>query len=338
MEVNRGPTVIQLSDPSHVGEARRMAARMGEDLALDEKRINAIALVTTELATNIIKHAGEGLILAQALNRDGHVGLQLLAIDKGPGIANVAEALSDGFTTTSTLGGGFGVMRRSSDLFDIYTAPKLGTCVVCEFWQDGKNPASAADVALGIISTPVAGETVNGDGWTFSRSGGRLIFMLVDGLGHGILASEAAREAEKIVLGNSSNSPATVLQDCHDGLAKTRGAAMAIAALDMEGGVLRYAGAGNISGSVSTAEASRGLASHNGTLGHVIERIQEFSYPWEGESTLILHSDGVSNRWNLNNYPGLRLRHPSLIAAVLYRDFRRSRDDATVLVARNRAA
>ena len=73
----------------------------------------------------------------------------------------------------------------------------------------------------------------------------------------------------------------------------------------------------------------------NGTLGHTIGRIQQFAYPWDKDSSLIMHSDGLATRWDLNKYPGLAHRHPTLIAAALYRDFARDRDDVTVFVARS---
>ena len=72
----------------------------------------------------------------------------------------------------------------------------------------------------------------------------------------------------------------------------------------------------------------------NGTVGHSVAKIQQFSYPWEKNSALIMHSDGLTTRWNVELYPGLASRHPALMAAVLYRDFSRKRDDATILVSR----
>jgi hypothetical protein len=77
------------------------------------------------------------------------------------------------------------------------------------------------------------------------------------------------------------------------------------------------------------------MTSHNGTLGHELRKIQEFSFPWEPESLLIMHSDGLGSRWDLSQYPGIMRKHASMIAAVLYRDFERQRDDVTVLVAKN---
>jgi hypothetical protein len=98
--------------------------------------------------------------------------------------------------------------------------------------------------------------------------------------------------------------------------------------------VLNYAGAGNIAASICTQGKTRSMVSMNGTVGHTMGRIQQFSYPWEKDSTLIMHSDGVSARWSLDQYPGLATRHPALFAGVLFRDFVRKRDDATIVVSR----
>jgi hypothetical protein len=96
---------------------------------------------------------------------------------------------------------------------------------------------------------------------------------------------------------------------------------------------------GNIAGSIVTDDAPRRqMVSHNGTAGHQGRRIQEFTYPWSRTSLLILHSDGVSTHWSLEKYPALTLRRPSLVAGVLFRDFGRGRDDASVVVVRQATA
>jgi anti-sigma regulatory factor (Ser/Thr protein kinase) len=335
MEMNRSAYEISLADPSHVGEVRRTAVKVAELLRLSEEQSNNAALIATEMASNVVKHAKAGSILIQKIGANGATGLQLLAIDKGPGIKDVGSALSDGWSSSDTLGGGFGAMHRLSSAFDLYTQAGVGTVVLCEIWKGGKDPGQLSDFSIGIVSTPYPGEEFNGDGWVIKNSADLVLFVVVDGLGHGVLASEAAREAERIVRENSSNSPTVLLEDCHKALAKTRGAAIGIAALHHPcGRLLTFAGTGNIAGSVSTSEASRGLASHNGTLGHVMSRVQAFTYPWSEESLLVIHSDGVSMRWNLDSYPGLRAKSPGIVAAVLHRDFSRAHDDSTILVAR----
>lgn len=336
MEVNRRSTVIHVKDSSHVGEARRETQKMGQILDLDDTRLGAAAIASTEIATNIIKHAGEGTIFIQEVNRNGSHVLQVLAVDKGPGIQDVSAALADGQSSSNTLGIGLGAMRRLADDFDIYSTVGFGTTVLCEFWKNGKSVADDLGTRTGVVSTPYPGEVSIGDGWIVKASADQQVFMLVDGLGHGALASDAAREAERIVWENQSWSPVTLLRDCHDALIKTRGAAVGIVTLDTQKGLLRFAGVGNIGGSIVSANSSRGLASHNGTLGHQMPRAQEFTYPWTSDCSLVMHSDGLTTKWSLNKYPGIWSKNPSLIAAVLYRDFFRGNDDVTVLVAVNR--
>lgn len=205
---------------------------------------------------------------------------------------------------------------------------------MAEFWPQGKVPEDESFI-LGVVSLAMRGEVVCGDGWGIRPTADLSFFMVVDGLGHGIFAAEAAREAERVFADSRANSAEMILRDCHDALKKTRGAAGAIAAISKEKGTLVFSGVGNISSTVVDGENRRGIASHNGTLGHQIHKMQEFTVPWNSESLLIMHSDGLGSKWDLNQYPGLANKHPSIIAAILYRDFERERDDVTVLAAKN---
>jgi stage II sporulation SpoE-like protein len=121
----------------------------------------------------------------------------------------------------------------------------------------------------------------------------------------------------------------------HRSLAATRGAAAAVAVIERERGIVRFAGVGNVCATIELAGATRSAVSHHGTLGHDVLRFQEFTYPWSPASILVLHSDGVSARWRLGDSPGLAARDPALIAGVLLRDHQRERDDATVLVVKD---
>jgi hypothetical protein len=126
-----------------------------------------------------------------------------------------------------------------------------------------------------------------------------------------------------------------LLQDTHDALKKTRGAAIAVAEVDTTSGTLRLAGVGNIAAYIlSPGKKPRAMVSHNGTVGHAVSRIQEFSFPWQDQDLLVMHSDGISSHWDLDSFPGLFVKHPSLIASAVYQQANRGRDDATVLVAR----
>jgi anti-sigma regulatory factor (Ser/Thr protein kinase) len=325
---------VDILDHSSAGEARRTVVACAQSIGMNETDCGKISIAVTEMATNIVKHAERGKILWEPVAQNGSRGLRVIALDRGPGIGNISSALSDGYSTSGTSGNGLGAVQRLATQFDLYSVPKSGTCVFAEFWPQGKLP-DGDTFLLGVVSQAIRGEVVCGDGWGTKPMADQSFFMVVDGLGHGIYAAEAAREAERVLEKSEATSAATILRDFHDALKKTRGAAAAIAAISKEKGTLVFSGIGNISGTVQDGENRKGMASHNGTLGHQIYKVQEFTVPWNPGSLLVMHSDGLGTKWDLNKYPGLAKKHPSIIAAVLYRDFERERDDVTVLAAKN---
>jgi anti-sigma regulatory factor (Ser/Thr protein kinase) len=337
MEVAAQPNMqflMDIADSSHAGEARRSTVELARSIGMSETDCGRIAIAVTEMATNLVKHAQQGKLLCEPLRHDGLSGLRVLSLDKGPGILNVSAALEDGYSTYGSCGNGLGAVRRLSTLFDLYSLPRLGTCILAEFWPHQK-PNAAQSFSLGVVSLALRGEPVCGDGWGTRATADRSFFMVVDGLGHGTWAAQAAREAERVLGQSHAGSASSILRDFHDALKKTRGAAAAIAEISREKGILTYAGIGNISATVIDGSSCRGIANHNGTLGHQMHKIQEFSVPWNQDSLLIMHSDGLGSRWDLKPYPGLTSKHPSIIATVLYRDFHREKDDVTVMAAKN---
>jgi anti-sigma regulatory factor (Ser/Thr protein kinase) len=332
--------VITIDEPSKAGEARRLAKAMSERLGFDETNCGKAAIVVTEAATNLHKYAQQGEIILRGF-RQGTVGLEILALDRGPGMNDVGQCMADGFSTSGSPGNGLGAMSRLSRHFEIHSSIDYGTVAVARLWQGP--PLSREDPAfleVGVVNLPMAGEDVCGDSWAVEEAEGRAVVMIADGLGHGPLAAEASREAVESFRQNSSLGTEQIIRTAHDLLRKTRGAAMAIARIDSALGALRFCGVGNISGVILSPDEARStsLVSHNGTVGHTIRKVQEFVYPWSHDSLLIMHSDGLATHWNLDRYPGLTAQHPSLISGVLYRGFSRKRDDVTVLVGRERRA
>jgi len=325
--------LIEVRESSQTGEIRRRTLELAEELHLGEKRSGAAALAATEMATNLLKHAGSGNMLLQRVQQNGSSGLRLIAVDKGPGIADITRALQDGHSTAGSSGNGLGAIRRVSDVFEIYSDSGAGTLIRAEFWGD-KSHATRGSLEIAAVSEPLRGEEECGDGWGIRRFPDSQVLMVVDGLGHGVLAAEAAREGEQVLARAQADSPQEILQDIHGALKKTRGAAVAVAKIQPEKGLLTFVGVGNVSASIVSAGSSRSMASHNGTVGHQMARVQEFTYPWNADSHLIMHSDGLGSRWDLERYPGIWSKHPSLIATILHRDFSRGRDDVTVLVAK----
>jgi anti-sigma regulatory factor (Ser/Thr protein kinase) len=329
MEVSS--TVIPVTESSQAGHARRTATALAARLGFSEEAQGKVAIVVSEAAKNLVAHAREGFILLRALQVGPHAGVEVLALDKGPGMADVERCLRDGFSTAGTSGVGLGAMRRMSTLFDIHSVPGVGTAVLAQLWAD--KPPSASGVEVGAVCVPMPGEEVCGDSWAVDSKDGRFIFLVADGLGHGPEAARASRAAVVSFLEQRPHGLVELLRGAHQELRSTRGAAVSFASLD--GAQLHYAGVGNVSGAVVSPEGSiQRLVSMNGTLGHQAPRMQQFSYAWNPGATLVMCSDGLATQWRVDGYPGLLARHPSLVAGVLYRDFVRGRDDATVLVAR----
>jgi anti-sigma regulatory factor (Ser/Thr protein kinase) len=328
-----GPAVT-VTDPSQVSEARRVAAALARDLQFNEQTSGKLAIVVTEIATNVLKHGGGGEILLRPVRSGTRVGIDVLALDRGKGMASAQESLRDGHSTSGSPGTGLGAIRRLSDSFDIYSVPGQGTAVFSRVWSVPSEPSNVPSIAVGGTSLPHLGEALCGDGWTVEQGPRRTLILVVDGLGHGPDAAEASREAIRLFHVNASFGPAAMIAVIHAGLRSTRGAAAAVAEIDPHDRVVRFAGVGNITGVVVTPGGKRQMASYNGTLGHVVRKVVEFSYPWSHDAVLVGYTDGLASHWDLDRYPGLVTRTPSVIAGVLHRDFRRGRDDVTVVVAR----
>jgi len=326
--------VLPVTEISQVAEARRAGTGLADQLAFDEADIGTIALIVTEAATNLAKHATGGEILLYALQSGDVGGIQVLALDKGPGIANAAQALRDGYSTTGSPGTGLGAMERLATLFDIHSVPGAGTVLLARLWSKPLSNIRPPSLEVGALSLPKPGEVVCGDRWAVAWFPDRTLILVADGLGHGPGAAEAAMEAVQTFHERAALAPVAIVESIHAALRSTRGAALAVTEIAPSQEAIRFAGVGNISGVVLSSEGSRQMVSHNGTAGHSARRIQEFTYPWSSDALLVLSSDGLVSHLHPERYPGLLKHNPDLIAATLYRDYTRGRDDVTVVVAR----
>ena len=328
---------LPIEEASGVAEARRFAMKLAAALQFSESDIGRVALVVTEAATNIVQHARRGEILLRAFALEAPASLEVLALDKGPGMANVAAALRDGFSTGGSSGHGLGAIARLSTCFEISSAPGKGTALLARIGRVKSKRPAAPGLEWGVVCVPKREEEVCGDAWAVTAGPVRNTILVVDGLGHGLHAFDAANEALRAFWEHSRERPESLLNALHQTLRETRGAVAAVAEIDWDKRELRWAGAGNIAGTLVPVEGkASSLVSHSGTVGQNITRFQEFTHPWPDEGLLIIHSDGLSSRWALEPYPGLTRKDPSLIAGVLYRDFASRRDDVVVLVGRER--
>jgi anti-sigma regulatory factor (Ser/Thr protein kinase) len=325
------PIILEVNEASAIGELRRAATTVAEGAALSSEDIARLSLVITELATNVIKHAERGTFLLGRSDADAKT-VEVLALDSGPGITNMTEALRDGHSTTGTPGTGLGAVTRRADFFQSYSRPRGGTAMLARITAAAINqPLDAA--AIGGVVVPFPGEAVSGDGWVEKKVDRGRMIMVVDGLGHGQLAHDAAIAACR-AFRTAHSSVGQTLNTIHDALRGTRGAAVAVAELDLQAGLVHFAGVGNISATIVDPNARRSAVSVYGIVGHQMREVREYTYPWTSESTMIMHSDGLTTKWDLDAYPGLLGRDAMLVAGVLWKDHRRQSDDSTVVVAR----
>jgi anti-sigma regulatory factor (Ser/Thr protein kinase) len=302
-----------------------------------EEDVARAALLTTELTTNLLKHAGHGELLVRALPDDG-LAIELMTLDDGPGF-QLDDAVRDGYSTTGTLGGGLGAMRRLAREFELYSQPGHGSVLrlvlVAGKPAEGQAALPAPTFQWGAVTLPHPGETVCGDAWRVNAQGDVVSLTLADGLGHGEDAHRAAALATAVVV-KPLDMPDEVVQRAHTALRGTRGAALAVARIDLSRAVLAFAGVGNISGVLIEGDSARQMVSHAGIVGHNMRRVQVFEQAFSPVALLVMHSDGLATHWRIDQHPGLRDQHPAIIAAVLCRAHTRGRDDVTVVVLRLR--
>jgi anti-sigma regulatory factor (Ser/Thr protein kinase) len=333
--------IFHIDESTRVAEVRRNATALARGESLDEEAVSDAAIIATELSTNLLKHAARGEIHLSPLSDREHAGVEILSIDRGPGIGNLRSCLADGFSSVGTAGTGLGAVVRLSTTFDAYSEVGRGTVLVSRLYAQPANTSAPPDGSLpkifaGVVSRPVSNEPVSGDRWALKHTEGGALLLVADGLGHGPLAAEASGAAAAAFRQAPDTAPVAILRQIHAALKGTRGAAVAVAHLDYKQSQCHFAGIGNIAGRVIGRESASHMVSHVGTAGYEARRFQEFTYELPHSAAVVMHSDGLTSSWSLDHHAGLLSHDPALIAAVLYRDSTRARDDVCVMVAKRR--
>jgi anti-sigma regulatory factor (Ser/Thr protein kinase) len=327
---------VEIAEQSQIGAARRAAAALGHAHGLDADAIGRLSIVVTEAATNILRHAGRGVIVMRGLGTTVSA-VEVLALDKGPGIGDIARAMGDGYSTTGTAGQGLGGIRRLADVCEVYAPIGQGTALLARV-SDGprsatRNRGEVVADRLGVVCLAIRGESTSGDAWRLIATPERLYLLLVDGLGHGAGAAAAASIAIDTFAPNAEGGPDQAISAIDRAMRGSRGAAASVAYVDRATRTLRFCGVGNVDGRVHLGpETTAHLLPQNGIIGHAMPTPRVLHADWPPRSRVVMHSDGVSSRWRLDAYPGLASAHPAIVAGVLYRDFGRDRDDVSVIV------
>lgn len=328
---------LRVEDPSAAAACRGAAAALATRLGFPARRGDELALAVTEAASNLHKHAREGSMLLR-ITRDGTTGdsvttgsgpgIELVTIDAGPGFRDTGTALRDGHSTSGTLGIGLGAIRRLANFCDLYSMPGHGTALVARFWPARREGAARY---AGLVR-PIAGETECGDVFGAAETEAGVTGVLCDGLGHGPLAATAAAQGVAAVLDDPEAGPAALVERAHRRMSNTRGGAIGV--VQFAGGVIRFAGVGNIAAVILAEGTRRSMLSVPGIAGHQARTIRLFEYTAPPGAAVILHSDGISSRWDPGTLPGLNARDPLVVGAMLLAEAGTRRDDAGILVLR----
>jgi anti-sigma regulatory factor (Ser/Thr protein kinase) len=324
---------VNLPDRSYQAVARSEIRKLAESAGFSGHRLGEFEILVAEITSNLLKHATKGgFMLVRVLQQD-EAGIELIAIDNGPGIKYPAKMMEDGLSTKKTLGQGLGAIKRLANRFDLYSLFGWGTIVLTRTYVNKNFKEPADGFQSGTINVCYPGQRVSGDTWKIYKLRKELRLMLIDGLGHGIAAAAVATAAVNSFMKSPKSSPMDQLRHLHTDLKPTRGGVVNVVHIDMVGQQLTYSGVGNISMKIFSPASVKGCFAYNGIVGHIMPAVlNNHSVQFNRSDVLVAHSDGISARWDLLKYPGINQFHPTILCAAIYKDCDRGTDDSTIIV------
>lgn len=333
--VNGHHICFSASDRSYFAILKKEIHKLVADAGFNETKVGEIDLIVAEMTSNLVKHASDGELLVRIFEDDGVEVAELISIDNGPGMAEPLRMLEDGISTSNTLGHGLGSIKRLSNVFQIYSLKNWGTIVLSRVYK--KDPAphqKKKAVEVGVIVVPKPGEEACGDGIYVSHTPERLLMFLGDGLGHGPDAEAAVQAAVDALKNTEETSTCDIIRHLHKSVKKTRGLVGSIAICNFREKKWRICGVGNVN-TRTHGTAYKNHISYNGIIGmNIPATLNEQIVPYERGQCIIMCSDGIKTRWDLQKHTNIFRYDPTIAAAAIYKDFSRKTDDTSVLITR----
>ena len=327
-----------------------------------------VATVASELGMNIVRYAGRGVLTVSVAGGDaGYV--DIVADDQGPGIGDVALALTEHYSSQGTLGVGLPGVRRMSDAFEIRSSPGAGTTVRTRRQFEGGRagaraaladrpllaravwPAAPATALRADEGTPPAppglagwqhatvrrpcfGEVVSGDGTVLMPVGHGVFAAILDVLGHGQRAHELARMCERWLLDHAHPDLAGLMLELHREIRGSLGAALMLAYLDPHAASMSVLGVGNTR-LYAIGATPLGLMGQPGILGGgQLPRPRPSVVKIAPGDLVVFATDGISEQLDAQHIAVWRHLAPERIAQQMLREHGRTHDDATCMVLR----
>lgn len=331
-------TSYHIQERSYVAYLKREIHNEVARGKFSEMRAGEIDIIVSEVCSNLVKHAGGGEVLYRIEHpTDTESVFEIVAIDNGPGIADISRVMKDGVSSTMTLGQGLGAIDRLSDVFQIYSIPGWGTVMYSKVstTKPGFVRKESMDVDIRVLNVPKPRETVCGDGYRFRRTASDTRIFFGDGLGHGQHAHDAVRHAGDFFFTTEENDPVSIIRQMHEKVRRTRGLVATVAILDRKRMEWRLCGVGNILTRLYHGISYKNYMSYNGTVGlNIPSSLNNSVFPAERNQQLIMSSDGIRTRWDITKFPSILKFDNMILAASVYKDFNRANDDSSILVAK----
>ena len=327
---------VPISHSSDTSEARRLARTMATGIGFSLTECEDLAIVASELASNLIKHATGGKLVFTPLNESGRLGIKMESLDEGPGIADIELAMADGFSTTGSLGYGLGAVNRLMDELKIRPRSdgKPGTQITCLRWRLEHHQMGVCPLSFGAATRACRGMELNGDAYLVKRWNNSALVALIDGLGHGQQANIAAQAAREYIENHYNQPLEKIVQGADRACRATRGVVMALARFDWQLQPVRlsFISVGNIEARVNGNPTIESFPAYRGVIGLNASDPVAAEDPWHPDYTLVLHTDGLRTNWRWDDFPGLAALPPADAARRLLQDLAKEEDDATVIV------
>lgn len=331
--VNTTHRVFKADDRSYFAILKKDIHALAVSAGFSEHKVGEIDIIVAEMTSNLVKHAGGGQIWVKLVEDHDLQGIELISIDNGKGMADVARMTADGISTKNTLGQGLGAMKRLAHVFQVYSQKNWGTIVLARvFAEDPPLYKKAARTEIKAVVLPKPGEEECGDGFSSITTADHIKLFLGDGLGHGADAAYAVQKAIAAFNECRDDDPVDIIRYINEQVKKTRGLVGTIAVFDVQQKTWRICGVGNIATKFFGPTMTKGYMAYNGIIGlNVPRNLNAQELPYENGQHLIMCSDGIKSRWDTLKYTGILRYDLSILAASIVKDFARNTDDMSVL-------